>query len=125
MFIQGKNCENIMPGVDEISRGIKAPRFFVAKILHRLVRNGFLNSLKGKGGGFYLDESKSETRIVALVNSIEGSGVVTGCIFGLNHCDSENPCPLHTKFAPIRESIELLLSSETVSTLAEKYTFKP
>jgi Rrf2 family protein len=125
VYIKAKNRDSIIPGVNEISNGIDAPRYFIAKILHRLVKNGFLKSLKGKGGGFYLDDSKPEIKIIDLVNSFEGSGAVSGCLFGLEHCDSNNPCPLHEKYAPIKESIESLLSSETVRSLAENFTFKP
>jgi Rrf2 family protein len=121
VYIKGQNLKDRRPGVDEISKMIEAPRYFVAKILYRLVRAGFLNSIKGKGGGFYIDESGKDLSIMELVSHIEGNGVITGCIFGLSKCSGESPCPLHEKYAPIRESIEKLLRTETIGSLAENY----
>jgi Rrf2 family protein len=121
VYIQAKNLMGKRPGVDEIARGTETPRFFIAKILHRLVKSGFLLSLKGKGGGFFLDEEQSGTKLLNIVNTIEGPNIYSGCVFGLKHCDADNPCPLHEKYAVIRDSIESLLSMETVLSLAERY----
>ena len=54
VYIQLQNLSNRKPGVAEIAEEIEAPHFFTAKILQRLVRNGFVVSLKGKSGGFFL-----------------------------------------------------------------------
>ena len=121
VYVMGQNLKNHRPGVEEISKMIEAPRYFVAKILHRLVRAGFLGSVKGKGGGFYLDESMSSFSVLDLVSHIEGSDIVTKCIFGLSKCSDEAPCPMHEKYIPVRKSIEKLLQTETISSLAVKY----
>jgi Rrf2 family protein len=121
VYIQGQNLKNHRPGVEEIASGIDAPRFFIAKILHRLVKTGILLSLKGKGGGFFFDKSMPSVKIREVVNLIEGSKIVSGCIFGLRQCSCDNPCPLHDRYAPIRQSIERLLVTETINSLAEKY----
>lgn len=122
VYVQMQNLKGRRPGVDEISREIEAPRYFTAKILYRLVKTGFLLSSKGKGGGFFLDEEKPSVCIKELVNAIEGLRVITNCVFGLKHCDCENPCPLHERYAPIRDAIDDLVSSETIKSLALKYT---
>ena len=103
-------------------REIDAPRFFTAKILQRLVRMGFVMSLKGKGGGFFFDKEKPELTIKELINAIEGDKIITGCGFGLKNCTPDNPCPLHEKYAPIRDAIEDLVTSETIKSLALNYT---
>jgi DNA-binding IscR family transcriptional regulator len=43
-----------------------------------------------------------------------------GCGFGLKQCDENNPCPLHEKFAPIRDALNKLVSEENVQSLAQK-----
>ncbi|MBI5008117.1 MAG: Rrf2 family transcriptional regulator, partial [Bacteroidia bacterium] len=90
------------------------------KILQRLVRAGFLESLKGKGGGFYFDPDKPDLTLGKLISSIEGDSSFTGCGFGLKQCSPKNPCPMHEKYAPIREAISNLVSEETVQSLAKK-----
>jgi Rrf2 family protein len=120
VYIKLQNLKNRRPGTSEVAKEIEAPPFYTAKILQRLVRAGFLRSMKGKGGGFYFDPDKSDLPLVSLISAIEGDKAFSGCGFGLKHCDSENPCPLHDRYASIRESINKLISEESVQSLAEK-----
>jgi len=120
VYIQMQNQKGRRPGIAEIAEEIEAPPFYTAKILQRLVRNGFVQSLKGKGGGFYFKQEKDELPLKELITATEGSKTFVGCGFGLNHCDELNPCPLHERYAPIRDAINSLISDETVQSLAKK-----
>jgi Rrf2 family protein len=120
VYIQVQNLKDRRPGISEIATEIEAPHFFTAKILQRLVKMGLLFSVKGKGGGFYFDSEKAELPLKEIIMATEGSKTFSGCGFGLKHCDESNPCPLHKQFAPIRESINKLISEETVQSLARK-----
>jgi Rrf2 family protein len=120
IYIKLQNIRNRRPGTEEVSREIGAPQFFTAKILQRLVRNGFLESLKGKGGGFYFDPAKPDLPLKKLIDAIEGDRSFSGCGIGLKNCDEQNPCPLHEKYAPIRNAINEMISQETVQSLAWK-----
>ncbi len=120
VYIKLQNLKNRRPGTAEIAKEIEAPPFYTAKILQRIVRVGLLESLKGKGGGFFFDENKPDLPLVKLITATEGDKSFSGCGFGLKHCNENNPCPLHEKYAPIRDSINKLVSEETVQSLAEK-----
>ncbi|TAL59998.1 MAG: Rrf2 family transcriptional regulator [Bacteroidetes bacterium] len=120
VYIKLQNLKERRPGTAEVAREIGAPAFFTAKILQKLVRFGFLESLKGKGGGFFFNPDKPDLSLVKLISATEGDSSFSGCGFGLKHCDVNNPCPFHEKYAPIRESINKLVSEETVQRLAKK-----
>lgn len=120
VYIKLQNLKSRRPGTAEIAKEIEAPPFFTAKILQRIVRVGLLESLKGKGGGFFFDENKPDLPLVKLITATEGDKSFSGCGFGLKHCDENYPCPLHEKYAPIRNAINNLVSEETVQSLAEK-----
>jgi Rrf2 family protein len=120
VYIQVQNLKERRPGIAEISSEIEAPHFFTAKILQRLVKLGFVISLKGKGGGFYFDPDKRELPLKEIIMVTEGNKTFSGCGFGLKHCDETHPCPLHEQYAPIREAINNLISVETVQSLAQK-----
>ncbi|MFZ5939688.1 MAG: RrF2 family transcriptional regulator [Bacteroidota bacterium] len=121
VYIRLQNRFGRRPGIVEISREIDAPQQFTAKILQRLVRNGFIASAKGKGGGFYFEEEGEDLPVRKVVHAIEGDKLFTGCAFGLKNCDENNPCPLHNRYAPIREAMNDLVSTETVQSLASRY----
>jgi Rrf2 family protein len=120
VYIKLQNLKEKRPGTVEIAKEIEAPQFFTAKILQRLVRYGFIESIKGKGGGFFFDKDKPDLPLIKLISATEGDRSFSGCGFGLKHCDENNPCPLHEKYSLIRESINKLVSEESVQSLAEK-----
>jgi Rrf2 family protein len=122
VYIQFQNLKNRRPGIAEIATEIETPQSFTAKILQRLVKQGFVESLKGINGGFYFDTAKPDLPLKKLIVSIEGESLFNGCGFGLKHCDENNPCPLHNNYAPIRDAIERLVTEETIQSLARKFS---
>ena len=120
VYIKLQNLKDRRPGTTEIAKEIEAPQFYTAKILQRLVREGFLKSLKGKGGGFFFDPDKPDLHLSKLISATEGDKSYSGCGFGLKYCDADNPCPMHERYAVIRDLINKLISEETVQSLAEK-----
>ena len=120
VYIQLQNFDGKRPGIAEIAEQIDAPHFYTAKILQRLVRQGFIESQKGKGGGFYFDVKKPDVSLKQLIIATEGDNLFCGCGFGLKQCDENNPCPLHDKYAAIRNALNELVTEENVQSLAQK-----
>ncbi|KAF0202947.1 MAG: BadM/Rrf2 family transcriptional [Bacteroidetes bacterium] len=120
VYIQLQNSEGKRPGMAEIAEQINAPHFYTAKILQRLVRQGFIESQKGKGGGFYFDPQKPDLSLKQLISATQGEDLFSGCGFGLKQCDENNPCPLHDKYALIRDALNKLVTEENIQTLAQK-----
>ena len=120
VYIQAQNLEGRRPGIAEIAEQIDAPHFYTAKILQRLVRQGFVESQKGKGGGFYFDSKKPDLSLKQLIIATEGDKLFCGCGFGLKQCDENNPCPLHDRYAIIRNALNLLVIEENVQSLSQK-----
>ncbi len=121
VYIQLQNNVERRPGIAEIASEIETPQSFTAKILQRLVKQGFVQSLKGINGGFFFDSERAELPLKDVIVSIEGDALFNGCGFGLKHCDENNPCPLHYDYAPIRNGINQLVTGQTIQSLAKKY----
>ena len=120
VYIQLQNTKGRRPGIAEIATEIETPQSFTAKILQRMVKQGFVESMKGINGGFFFDTAKNDLPLRKIIISIEGDGLFHGCGFGLKKCDENNPCPLHESYAPIRNAIENLVTNETIQSLANK-----
>jgi Rrf2 family protein len=120
VYIQLQNFDGKRPGIAEIAEQIDAPHFYTAKILQRLVKLGFIESQKGVGGGFFFDKKKPDLSLKQLIIAIEGGKLFFGCGFGLKQCDENNPCPLHDKYALIRNALDQLVTEENVQSLAQK-----
>lgn len=120
VYIQAQNNKGSNPGVVEIANEIDSPQFFTAKILHRLVKLGFIESKKGRNGGFRFNPAKPGLTLKECIVAIEGERLLTGCGFGLKHCDASNPCPMHDEYAAIRDALDQLTSTMTIRELALK-----
>lgn len=120
VFIQIQNWEERRPGVIEIARETGAPAAFSAKILHTLTTHRLLDSMKGRGGGFFFPNGQSDLTLYQVIHVMEGDELFRSCGIGLKSCSDKNPCPLHDQYTPIRESLIQLVNRETISSLAEK-----
>lgn len=103
-----------------ISDNLKVPKMFVAKILQELVYAGLVNSKKGKLGGFYLDENGINSKILQIVEIIDGLGIFKQCVFGFPNCGDDHPCPVHNKWGVIRNEISEMLSDLTIGDMKEE-----
>lgn len=120
IYIQVQNFANRTPGIIEIAAEIDTPKPFTAKILQRLVKNGFIESMKGKNGGFFFNSNNPDLTLKEVIYSIEGDDVYSRCGLGLSSCDDTCQCPIHESFSEIRKATEKLISEETIQKLAKK-----
>jgi Rrf2 family protein len=114
------NLEGQRPGFREIAESINAPVQFTAKILQVLSKKSLVNSIRGRGGGFFFDPSKPELKLSEVIHVLEGEKYFTGCVTGLLKCDTDHPCPLHAEFSRIRTDLITLADRETIQSLAKK-----
>ncbi|MCX7875774.1 MAG: Rrf2 family transcriptional regulator [Melioribacteraceae bacterium] len=106
----------------EIAEKEDIPTHYLAKILQRMAKYGYVDSFKGRGGGFKITELAKKSSILEIVERVEGPVINLKCVTGLKECDEENPCPLHEEWAELRNRIYNLISSRTVQEVAEQYT---
>lgn len=104
----------------EIAEEREIPEHFLAKILKDLVKEGMLESRKGRGGGFKLALPPEEIMLLKVVESVEGLDPIYSCIFGIDKCSENDPCPLHNKWGEVRDQIVDFLEESKIADLVEK-----
>ena len=109
----------------EISRDQKVPYPFMAKVLQELQRKGFLNSVKGAGGGFTLAKPPYRIRLIDVLKAIDGDEILSRCLYGFSRCSDSGPCPLHEDWKSLRGDIESYLRKHTLAQLATRAAVKP
>jgi len=120
VFVQLRNWEQKRPGVGEIAKEIEAPESYTAKILQTLTKNKLLDSMKGRGGGFFFNDNHSNLTLYDVIHVIEGDAYFHKCGFGLKQCNNDNPCPLHNQYKVVRDGFYGIVKTETVKSLSEK-----
>ncbi|MCU4174020.1 RrF2 family transcriptional regulator [Carboxylicivirga sp. N1Y90] len=120
VFVQLRNWEQKRPGVGEIAKEIEAPEAYTAKILQTLTKNKLLDSIKGRGGGFFFNDNQSNLTLYDVIHVVEGDACFHKCGFGLKQCNNDNPCPLHENYKVVRDGFFDIVKTETVKSLSEK-----
>ncbi|MFC2090774.1 RrF2 family transcriptional regulator [Bacteroidota bacterium] len=120
VFIQLCNWNERRPGVGEIAKEIEAPEAYTAKILQTLTKSKLLNSMKGRGGGFFYEENQSSLTLYDVIHAVEGDACFHKCGFGLKQCHDNNPCPFHEKYKVLRDGFFKIVKTETIKSFSEK-----
>ncbi|MCP5064762.1 MAG: Rrf2 family transcriptional regulator [Ignavibacteriae bacterium] len=97
------------------------PAHYLAKILQRMAKFGYVDSFKGRGGGFKITKLAMKSSILDIVERIEGPVITLKCVTGLKECSDEHPCPLHDEWSELRDKIQHLITSKSVGQLADEY----
>ncbi|WP_234111516.1 MULTISPECIES: RrF2 family transcriptional regulator [Chryseobacterium] len=115
IYVAQKSKDGTMVNIKEISEKINSPELFIAKILQGLSKQGFLQSAKGRYGGFYISDKAAEFSLADIVEAIDGDKMFHGCGLGLEFCSETNPCPIHNEYKEARDKIYKIYGKVTLS----------
>ncbi len=90
MVLVAKSKEQL--NVVKIADDLDSSKHHVAKVMQRLVKDGYLNSFRGPSGGFSLKKPAEEITLLNVYESIEGK-------------ISIGPCPLDHPVCPFDKCI--------------------
>ncbi len=105
--------------VRQIAADAGIPPHFLAKILQDMVRDGFLRSSKGPGGGFRLRVAAEDISMLMIVEAVDGVGRYDRCIGGSAECNDRVACGMHDSWMPLRSRIIEYLEGTSVANLAD------
>ncbi|MCC6548443.1 MAG: Rrf2 family transcriptional regulator [Ignavibacteriaceae bacterium] len=108
----------------DIADHLQIPKEFVSKILQELTNSGFIESRKGKGGGFLLGKNPKEIYLIDVVKAIQGNDVFEGCVLGFPGCSDEYPCAVHSSWIKLLNDTKKMLGSRNLHQLAHKTVVK-
>jgi len=110
--------------INEIAESERIPKRFLESILLELKRQGYLSSVLGKKGGYYLIKKPEEISLLEIVRIFEGSIAMLKCTSEkfyqpCEHCKDELTCVIRGTFKDIREYTFKKLSETTLAKLIE------
>ena len=110
--------------ISEISEQRKIPLKFLENILLELKNANILDSKKGKGGGYFLREEPSKTRLATIMRIIDGPISMLPCVSlyfyrRCNNCN-EDFCGLHQTMEKVRDATLAILENSTLADLILK-----
>lgn len=110
--------------ISEIAKKKKIPIKFLENILLQLKQNGILESKKGKGGGYFLDQHPRKTTLAAVYRIIEGPIAMLPCV-SLNFYEkckdcNEKHCGLNRVMIMTRDATLKILEKRTIEDLVDE-----
>jgi len=110
-YLAGKEDEVIM--VNEISREMRMPKSFIAKILQRLSKAGIVDSYVGVKGGFHLAKKPQQISLYDVIIAIEGPIAMNRCTVNKRICSLSSTCRVHPIWVDVRKEVERILKKST------------
>ena len=80
--------------ITEIAASFDISKAHLMKVVNRLGQQGYLDTVRGKGGGIRLARSPAEIRVGAIVRETEEDLAVIGCLAETGFCRIERCCVL-------------------------------
>ncbi len=114
--------KNAMVLIQDIAKAEDISRKFLESILLSLRKAGFLESKKGKGGGYYLSKEPKEIKMAAVIRVLEGPIAMLPCV-SLNFyekcddCPDEGKCSVHSLMKEVRDSTLYVLENKTLEDI--------
>lgn len=102
--------------IAEIAGTFAVSKAHLMKVVNKLVRQGYLDSSRGKGGGIRLARPAAEIRIGDVVRDTEEDLAVVGCLAEQGFCRIEDCCILQ---GAMREAALAFLNALDGYTLAD------
>ena len=101
---------NALSSSREISENYHIPKELMAKTMQKLSKKGYIRSIKGPFGGYYLNISLRKINLIDFIESIEGPIGLVKCSID-EHCDLTDLCNIKTPIHKINDSIRNSLSN--------------
>ena len=121
LYIATQSANGNRVSLKNIVEEIKTPEAFTAKILQQLTKAKIIKSNRGSLGGFSIDpEEFKNIQLSKIVETIDGDNIYTGCGLGMEKCNAEHPCPMHSRFVKIRSELKQMLNTTTIFDLVNE-----
>jgi Rrf2 family protein len=111
--------------VSELAERQRIPKKFLEAILLDLKRHGFVQSKKGKGGGYLLSRSASTITVGQVIRVLEGPLALIPCASQTQYrpceeCVDEATCGVRISMLEVRDATSKILDRTTLSSLNAK-----
>ena len=105
----------------EMAETYRIPVPILAKVLQKLVRDGFLVSEQGTNGGYRLARDPATITALEVIRAIDGPIILTACLSRHgDECELTSQCTVREPLRKVHEGILKLLDSITISDLSSE-----
>ena len=101
----------------ELAETYDLPPELLAKVLQRLVRAKYLNSIQGIHGGYGLAKPAGSISVADVIQSIDGPLTVTACSETDHNCEQYSKCNIRDPLWQVKDRIIAALAGTSIADL--------
>ena len=105
---------------DELHRKLDIPYQYLRQLLTSLSKFGFIESVRGRNGGFKFRKSLEQITLANIIDVTEGLENYNKCFLGLEKCPFDNVCSMHDIWQSTRENMLRIFNETTLADLVRK-----
>jgi len=103
----------------DLSREADVPSAYLTKVLLVLRNAGFVETVRGTGGGYRLGKSPEQIYLIDIVELFDGRKTHSKCLLGhAKECSDQDPCSAHRIWQSVRAAYLGLLVSTSLAEIA-------
>jgi Rrf2 family protein len=96
------------------------PYPYLRQVLAALSKSGFIQSIRGRSGGYVFSKPKEEISLADIIESTDGLESLNKCILGFKECPFNNKCTMHSVWESTRANILKVLKETYLADLIQK-----
>ena len=104
----------------DVARRTSIPEPYLVQLLHSLNKGGLVRSQRGPQGGHALVTNASDIRLSAVMQCLEGTEPVIGCLENTNACIHVPACAQRDVWKSIQQAIYDILDSTSIEDLVNR-----
>ena len=105
---------------NEIARRTAIPEPYLAQVLHALGRHGMIRSQRGPQGGHILDMDASEINLSMVMECLDNSVTLVGCLSDASTCVHSPACAQQEVWRTVEEAVRQILDSTSIGDLVKR-----
>jgi Rrf2 family protein len=108
--------QTIRLSASTMAKELKASEHHLSKVLQRLTKAGYINSLRGPTGGFFLVCPPDKVTLLEIYELIDGKLTISNCLFNPPVCSGNN-CIFGELLPEVNRIVHQHFSTKTLSDL--------
>lgn len=106
--------------IAEIAEAYDISEAHLMKVIHHLGRAGFIETVRGKGGGVRLGRAPKDIVLGQVIRQTESDMDLTGCFSRESYCRLQGACRLNAILGEGLKGMFLVLDAYTLADLVEQ-----
>lgn len=102
----------------DLARDCGIPANYLSKLLWQLKNAGLVSTARGSGGGYRLERSLDQIRLVDIVEVFDALRTRPPCLLGQRDCNDFEPCAAHREWKKLRNAYIGFLETSSLADIA-------